>query len=625
MKNTHSQNPVKVRKRLLFVTALAVAIGTPLSSFANPTVSLLSPSVASPQPVGTPVIWTATASDTAAGTLMYSFSVGRLGGTLSLVRDFSPNDDFLQYPALQEGILQIQVTVRNSTTLETGTAVQTFVATAIASSGRPVVVSNTPNPLVALFSAAPCPTTETMVVAFKSAAQTSPQLTPAKACDGKSMNFYIAGMHANTQYSMTGAYLVSGTVEGYTSTVNYTTGNIPTTVQFPAISVLTPAPAVAASEPILIHSYLSTEYVQTGTDLSGNVVWYYEPWDGQGGYLTRAQNGGYFWLLGGANFTQNQYAQALRLFDVAGNTVAETNVGRINEQLVALGQQPLTDVDHEIRTLSNGDILMVGSLDNILGPNIQGGADIVYNELVVLNPGLQVTWTWNSVTCGNCATKLPPTRAAILGETCVQEQAGCPPITPPNTIANDWLHGNAAELAPDGSILMSLRHQDWIIKIDYNNGAGTGNILWRLGLDGDFSIVGDPGDTYPWFSHQHDPEWDFGSSYLSVFDNGNTRVSENPGEFSRGQLLDINQSTMTATLLYNVSIGSYCMALGTAQVLINEAGTVTGMHFECGTTGPGVSQSQSFYSTGTLNLQSAIMTYRSAQMHDMYSPYVGTN
>jgi hypothetical protein len=211
-----------------------------------------------------------------------------------------------------------------------------------------------------------------------------------------------------------------------------------------------------------------------------------------------------------------------------------------------------------------------------------------------------------------------------LGETCINGQGGCPPLTPPNTIANDWLHGNSAELAPDGSILMSLRHQDWLLKIDYNNGTGTGNIVWRMGLGGYFTTAG-ISDPYPWFSHQHDAEWDYSGPYLTVFDNGNTRIAANPGEFSRGQLWNIDQTTMTATLVDNLNIGQSCAALGTAQMLINKTGTVTGLHYECGTIAFTSSQSQSFYPTGVLNMSSGSAAYRSAQMHDMYSPYVGLN
>lgn len=589
-------------------------------SFATPVVTL-SGSLPSPQPLGTIITWTATAKDTDPGTIMYAFNVGPQGGALALVRDFGPTSSFRSYPALQEGTYTIQVTARNNSTGNTATASQTIVATPIANSTTPVALSNTANPLVVLFSALPCNAPEKMQVAFKNATQATAQLTPIEACNGKSMNFYVAGMLPTTQYTLTGVFISGGKAVGYTKSVTYTTASIPTSVPVPARTILSPAPAVAASEPLLLHSYFG-RYVEAATDLSGNVVWYYQPWDGEGGYLTRAQIGGYFWYIG--NKSNDAYQAPLREFDVAGNTVLETNVGRINEQLVAAGQPALTAVNHELRTMSDGNILMIGSTDAILGPNVQGGADILYNILVVLNPGLQLVWSWNSVTCGNCATELPPTRAAILGETCTNTQAGCPPLTPPNTIANDWLHGNTAELAPDGSILMSLRHQDWLLKIDYNNGAGTGDILWRMGLDGDFIVTG-TSDPYPWFSHQHDAEWDFGGTNLSVFDNGNTRISLNRGEHSRGQLLNVDEITMTAKLVDNFDLGVFSLAYGTAQMLVNQSGAMTGMHFESGDIAAATSQSESYYPTGLFNLKSTATTYRSAQMHDMYSPYVGLN
>jgi arylsulfate sulfotransferase len=605
------------RNYLLMILGVALALAAPRPSFAVPTVQLSS-SLPSPQVVGTLITWTATASDTDPGTLMYAFSFGPQGQTLPLVRDYGYGNSFPAYPALQEGTYQVSVTVRNNSTGKTGSTSQNFVSTPIATSAHPVVISPTANPLVALFSATGCTAPDGMLVAFKNAAGAQ-QMTPLKPCNGLSMNFYIAGMLASTPYSMTGILVNSGHRVGQTPTRTFTTGAIPSTVQIPTISILSPAPPSAVSEPILIHAYLFGAYVNTGTDLSGNVVWYYQPYDGKTGLMTRPVDGGYFWFIGSTN--ADPYLELLRELDVAGNTVVETNVGRINEQLTAAGQMPLTDVDHELRSTPNGNILMIGSLDKILGPNIQNGADIILNELVVLNPGLQVTWSWNAVTCGNCATELPPTRAAILGETCVPGGGGCPPLTPPNTIANDWLHGNSAQLAQDGSIVMSLRHQDWVLKIDYANGTGTGNILWRLGLDGDFTIIGDANDTYPWFSHQHDAEWEFNTSYMSLFDNGNTRIAQNPGENSRGQVLNIDQNTMTAHLVENLDTGVRSLALGTAQALIDQHGNVTGLHYEAGFVNFATSQTMSFYPAGTLSMTSSSTTYRTFQMHDMYSSY----
>ena len=52
-------------------------------------------------------------------------------------------------------------------------------------------------------------------------------------------------------------------------------------------------------------------------------------------------------------------------------------------------------------------------------------------------------------------------------------------------------------MTADGNLLYSARHQDWLIKIDYANGAGSGRVIWRLGKDGDFTMRSD--DPSPWF------------------------------------------------------------------------------------------------------------------------------
>jgi hypothetical protein len=112
-----------------------------------------------------------------------------------------------------------------------------------------------------------------------------------------------------------------------------------------------------------------------------------------------------------------------------------------------------------------------------------------------------------------------------------------------------------------------MRNQDWVIKIDYQDGNGTGNILWRLGAKGDFTVNNT--DPYPWFSGQHEAGFeDGGRRLLSLFDNGNTRVGLLGGN-SRGQLLDIDQQNMVVTLPLNVDLGSFAPSIGSAQRMKN--------------------------------------------------------
>ena len=132
--------------------------------------------------------------------------------------------------------------------------------------------------------------------------------------------------------------------------------------------------------------------------------------------------------------------------------------------------------------------------------------------------------------------------------------------------ANDWTHGNAVVETPDGDLLYSSRHQDWLIKIDYANGTGSGDVIWRLGKDGDFTI--DSTDPYPWFSHQHDASYEPGSSStITLLDNGNTRYALDPAATSRGQAIELDEENRVARLVLNADLGVFSSALGSAQRL----------------------------------------------------------
>ncbi len=78
----------------------------------------------------------------------------------------------------------------------------------------------------------------------------------------------------------------------------------------------------------------------------------------------------------------------------------------------------------------------------------------------------------------------------------------------------------------DGNLIVSLRSQDWVIKINYANGTGDGHVIWTAGADGSFTL---PSGTDPlaWFSHQHDVTY-INNTTILVFDDGNTRESDEP-------------------------------------------------------------------------------------------------
>src|SRR5262249_43831573 len=162
-------------------------------------------------------------------------------------------------------------------------------------------------------------------------------------------------------------------------------------------------------------------------------------------------------------------------------------------------------------------------------------------EILVLDQNFNVVWTWDGFDW------LDPHRPATLGDICSATAQGCPPLRLASS-ANDWLHSNSLYYDPrDGNLVVSVRNQDLAIQIAYQNGPGSGSVLWRLGPNGDFIMLNSAGYKLPWFTHAHDAEFEPAASpygpgigVMSIFDNGNTRRASDPTATSRGQTLLVN-------------------------------------------------------------------------------------
>jgi hypothetical protein len=179
--------------------------------------------------------------------------------------------------------------------------------------------------------------------------------------------------------------------------------------------------------------------------------------------------------------------------------------------------------------------------------------------LIELDENLQVVWTWNEF------DHLDIRRKGSIG-VCAQG-GGCPAVLVGEKMG-DWTHTNSVSYTSDGNLIVSLSGQHWVIKIDYENGKGSGRILWRLGQDGDFKL--DSPDPNAWFSSQHDPKFDVpGSPVLSLYDNGWPRHDKDPAAHSRGQVYLLDEAQHTARLLVNADLGVWSSAFGSAQRLCN--------------------------------------------------------
>jgi hypothetical protein len=230
------------------------------------------------------------------------------------------------------------------------------------------------------------------------------------------------------------------------------------------------------------------------------------------------------------------------------------------------GQQRIGFVHHEVLRLPDGRIALLGTVERLL-EDVQGPGlvDVLGDMVIVLDENMQLVWSVNLFDV------LQVTRRATGRETCINGSIDCPYLLLPDT-ANDWTHAVSISHSPsDGNLIVSLRHQDWMIKLDYRDGAGTGGLIWRLGKEGDFTPLGFPGDVDRWSTHQHDAER-IGTDRLINFDNGNLAEAclADPQDCrSHGQAWLLDTTSMTATLELDADLGDYSSALGAAQVLGN--------------------------------------------------------
>ena len=171
--------------------------------------------------------------------------------------------------------------------------------------------------------------------------------------------------------------------------------------------------------------------------------------------------------------------------------------------------------------------------------------------IVVFDPvSLQVQWDWSS--------------HGVLGDDASIDESMLPyqrtGLAP--WYQEDWLHANAVVHGVDAAgtdfFWMSLRHQDWVIRID----APSGDIAWRFGYQGDFELVDDLDAGSPvtqpnadFSYHQHAPEMKRladGRVEMLLMDNGNVRANESGGltepGYSRAVRYLLDESTMKATI-----------------------------------------------------------------------------
>lgn len=630
-------------KRAQTILGAALTVGFLALPAAYGQVSLSIMPSASSAAIGQTITVSASASDpsNSSATFTYQFNLLPPGvSNHSLIRDYSPVNSFPFTTTGPEGVYTIQVVALESNGMSTrGTAPLTF--TPVATSAP--VVSATANPLVAMYSLPPCPAGSQARVHFRLEGTFLWTYTPYQNCTGNtSLNFLIGGMRASSTYTLQHD-IFTGPVDTLGPMMGFTTGAIPSTAlsAIPSYNIGVGATSPnSTAYPVLLTAPVAngtTEFTPFAVDTAGKLIWYLPDLVSsmqQGSYMTHPVPGGTFLVI--ANLHGPNDKQLLREYDLAGNLLRETNATAISAELATMGKNPITSISHEIFRFPNGDTGFIGTVEKIIPTaydsstnTVHSNVDVLGDMAVVLDSNFHLKWSWNefdhyqefATTWPSTGAPLPP-YTGDLDETCLPN-GGCPLLENINpatgqvyTVANDWTHSNSLAPAPDGNLIISIRHQDMVVKITYNDGSGNGDIQWKLGPQGSFASSVPTGLTpYQFFNtHEHDAEYDPATGLLSLFDNGNTRVSLYGGN-SRGQAWQIDGANLTATRVVNIELGAYSRATGSAQRLANN-----NYHFYLGFISPN-SRSVEVTTSGAdefeLVLPSAV-GYRSFRMNSLY-------
>jgi arylsulfate sulfotransferase len=434
----------------------------------------------------------------------------------------------------------------------------------------PGKVAATTHPLVALYSLTP-PANSTVFVQFgldtTYGFQTAPQPAPS---NGAPLNIQVAGMRAGTPYHMRAVVQLGNGVIFDDTDQTFMTGAVPSNIltQITATTTpgMTPQSGIEMLDTILPAGRLQVSAI----DLSGNLVWYYHYTGKSAEFAQPVQfmpNGDLLLVISPgseallhAPTLPAGTISVVREIDLVGNTVKEISIDDLNARLITAGYNiTLGNFHHDVLPLPNGHWIVLTSIIKAFTdlPYHPGTINVLGDALVDLDANLNPVWVWNAYDHLN--------------------------INRQPTNFPDWTHSNAVIYSPDdGNLFLSVRHQNWVLKIDYQNGNGAGDILWHLGYQGEFTLSGGTSPT-DWFYAQHGPHFvspnSTGKFSLVLFDNGDDRVypltdpctiKVTPScRYSTVPVMDIDEQAMTASISFRYGVTPYSLWGGTAQVLKN--------------------------------------------------------
>ena len=376
--------------------------------------------------------------------------------------------------------------------------------------------------------------------------QTSAQAIPE---GGGTVNVLVAGMKQNTLYHMQ-AVLTTDSGQIVDQDQTFQTGAIPPNMMPPMQITVPPG-----QQPTPGIQLISSTGEALAINPAGDIIWFYQTNTDDANLVKLLPDGHmlmWFELPPPHNW-------GLREVDLAGNVVRELDLDELEQKLQSAGyNMQLVSIDHDMLLMPNGHLVFIVSNTRVFTdlPGFPGQTTVQGNAIIDVDQENNVSWVWDAF------DHLDVNRH---------------PMNFP-----DWTHANSLFYVPDdGSLLLSLRHQHWVLKIDYGSGRGAGDIVWKLGNEGDFTLL-DSTSPADWFYAQHDANIVStnltGDIRLALFDDGDYRVLDYNGDvcnmsgppmcYSTIPFFDVNENDRTARREWSYQI-AYSYWGGSNQLLSN--------------------------------------------------------
>jgi hypothetical protein len=422
-------------------------------------------------------------------------------------------------------------------------------------------VAATQNPLVASYSVM-IPAGASVQVQFGSDTSYGPSTSLAETATGGVVTVLVAGMRAGTTYHMQAVVNLINGSQLVDTDHTFTTGSIPAdqlpnmTTQLSGIGTPSDGIELFSLIPYTAGNLLSA----VATDLEGNVIWYYDLESTNEAFPIKPLPNGHM-LVNAYPALNLPGPNEIREIDLAGNVVNRIPVASVNQALAGIASFQIIQFHHDFAILPNGHLILLANYEQTINdaPGIPAGTVMLGDALIDWDPQRGPVWTWSTF------DHLDLTHAPYG--------------------LSDWTHANAIIYSPDdGNLILSMRNQNWVIKINYSDGMGDGSIQWRLGPDGDFTLP----------SGEAPIDWNYGQHYptivspnssgvfsLMFFDNGNNRLMDSnndvcgtPGVgacYSSVPIFQLDELTKTASVLWEDNLlPAYSICCGDALVLPND-------------------------------------------------------